>query len=243
MWTPATESLTPYLAKGHTIPWTKEEAKRLRGWFERHRNLSKKEIEKQYLQFSGKDRSHKALQAQLYLQGCGYLTNKRKKTSLGADEAFKPPTSVPAPFDTETSLDHSRISQALHHVSGSLACPPQQPSRPENGRNEVELNSLSRDSQRSRSGSHVANGSRELSDKPNPPTKDARPDCRNGANGNSPRANRTITPPEEHSSEGSPAVQCQSSHYEPIHHSSGIGYPNEPQTSLPGKETYGAFNF
>lgn len=63
MWTPATESLTSYLVKGPTLPWTKEEAKRLRGWFEQHRNLSREEIKRQYLQLSGKDRSYKALLA------------------------------------------------------------------------------------------------------------------------------------------------------------------------------------
>lgn len=231
------ESLTSNSVKGRTLPWTKEEAKRLPSWFVRNRNLSKEEIEKRYFQFSGQERTYPALQARLYQQGFGHLCNKKKKTSLGVDEVFKPPTSVLAPSDIETPIDHCRISQALHHVSGSLACPPQQSSRPDNGRNEVELNSSSRDSQRSRSGSHVANDSRELPDKPNTPTNDARPDCRREANENPPHTNQTMTPPEEHSSEGSPAAQCQSLNYEPIHRSPGIGYSNGPQTSFLGKET------
>jgi hypothetical protein len=97
----------------------------LPGWFEQHRNLSKKEIQEKYFLCSGLDRSYDSLQAELYKQGCGYLCNKKNKASHGrhaATEILPPAVKLPVPGE---STDPTQLSVALGIISRSL-CPRQQ---------------------------------------------------------------------------------------------------------------------
>ncbi|KAJ5449500.1 uncharacterized protein N7458_005949 [Penicillium daleae] len=106
--------------KGQNHFWTPEEARGLPGWFEQHRNLSKKEIQEKYFLFSGLDRSYDSLQAELYKQGCGYLCNKKNRPSHGrhaATELLPPAVKLPVPGK---STDPSKLPVALGIISKSL---------------------------------------------------------------------------------------------------------------------------
>lgn len=149
--------LTFLLTKGGNEWWSPEETSNLPEWFVRHRHLSEKAIEDQYLQFSGQARSHSALVTKLYQQGYGHLTNKKKKYSPGKNAASEEPTSLVSPPATETVIDCIQLSQALNLISNWLSSTQKQTAEAESEfENE---SSSSRDYQRNRSVPHTSQDS------------------------------------------------------------------------------------
>ncbi|KAJ5267499.1 hypothetical protein N7478_010307 [Penicillium angulare] len=95
--------------------WTLKEDCDLPGWFEQHRNMSRKEIEKRYLVFSGKRRSYFSLQTRPHKLGFGSLCNQKKKPLHEQQAAAQPPMLSQAPSIDGESSRPAQLSLFLDH--------------------------------------------------------------------------------------------------------------------------------